>query len=204
MKIATWNVNSLKVRLPQVLDWLAATQGRRSLPAGNQAGGQGLPLRMELEAAGYRAVHAARRPTTAWRSWRAPPRGRAPGHSRLCRRAETRHCRDGGWRAHRLRLHAQRPGGRLGQVRVQAALARGTDALAARGTARWPRLALLGDYNIAPDDRDVHDPRPGRTRSSAANRSAPPSAACSTSASSRCLPAVRAAGKTLLLVGLPA
>ncbi|MEP7371734.1 MAG: exodeoxyribonuclease III, partial [Nitrosospira sp.] len=26
MKIATWNVNSLKVRLPQVLDWLAANQ----------------------------------------------------------------------------------------------------------------------------------------------------------------------------------
>ncbi|PJA56624.1 MAG: exodeoxyribonuclease III, partial [Rhodocyclales bacterium CG_4_9_14_3_um_filter_68_10] len=23
MKIATWNVNSLKVRLPQVLEWLA-------------------------------------------------------------------------------------------------------------------------------------------------------------------------------------
>ncbi|SFH20337.1 Endonuclease/Exonuclease/phosphatase family protein [Nitrosospira sp. Nsp14] len=26
MKIATWNVNSLKVRLPQVLDWLASNQ----------------------------------------------------------------------------------------------------------------------------------------------------------------------------------
>ncbi|MDP1957988.1 MAG: endonuclease/exonuclease/phosphatase family protein, partial [Rhodocyclaceae bacterium] len=26
MKIATWNVNSLKVRLPQVLDWLAVAQ----------------------------------------------------------------------------------------------------------------------------------------------------------------------------------
>ena len=25
LKLATWNVNSLKVRLPQVLDWLAAT-----------------------------------------------------------------------------------------------------------------------------------------------------------------------------------
>jgi exodeoxyribonuclease-3 len=24
--------------------------------------------------------------------------------------------------------------------------------------ARHPRLALLGDYNIAPEDRDVHDP----------------------------------------------
>ena len=23
---------------------------------------------------------------------------------------------------------------------------------------RWPRLAVLGDYNIAPEDRDVHDP----------------------------------------------
>ena len=23
---------------------------------------------------------------------------------------------------------------------------------------RWPELALLGDYNIAPEDRDVHDP----------------------------------------------
>ncbi|TBR14618.1 MAG: exodeoxyribonuclease III, partial [Rugosibacter sp.] len=26
MKIATWNVNSFKVRLPHVLDWLATTQ----------------------------------------------------------------------------------------------------------------------------------------------------------------------------------
>ena len=24
--------------------------------------------------------------------------------------------------------------------------------------ARWPQLALLGDFNIAPDDRDVYDP----------------------------------------------
>ena len=26
MKLATWNVNSLKVRLPQVIDWLGANQ----------------------------------------------------------------------------------------------------------------------------------------------------------------------------------
>jgi len=24
---------------------------------------------------------------------------------------------------------------------------------------RYPKLALLGDYNIAPEDRDVHDPK---------------------------------------------
>ena len=26
MKIATWNVNSMKVRLPQVLEWLSANE----------------------------------------------------------------------------------------------------------------------------------------------------------------------------------
>jgi exodeoxyribonuclease-3 len=25
--------------------------------------------------------------------------------------------------------------------------------------AKYPQLALCGDYNIAPDDRDVHDPQ---------------------------------------------
>lgn len=25
--------------------------------------------------------------------------------------------------------------------------------------AKHPKLALCGDYNIAPDDRDVHDPK---------------------------------------------
>ena len=36
MKIATWNVNSLKVRLPHVLDWLAANQPDAPVPAGAQ------------------------------------------------------------------------------------------------------------------------------------------------------------------------
>jgi exodeoxyribonuclease-3 len=47
--------------------------------------------------------------------------------------------------------------------------------------ARHPRLALLGDYNIAPEARDVHDPRPGRAKCSSPSRSAPLSAPCSTS-----------------------
>ena len=29
---------------------------------------------------------------------------------------------------------------------------------------RWPRLALLGDFNVAPEDRDVHDPAAWRER----------------------------------------
>ena len=29
---------------------------------------------------------------------------------------------------------------------------------------RWPKLAVMGDFNIAPDDRDVHDPAEWRGR----------------------------------------
>ena len=36
----------------------------------------------------------------------------------------------------------------------------------ARGTAHAPALVVLGDFNIAPDDRDVHDPRSGTTATS--------------------------------------
>jgi hypothetical protein len=44
---------------------------------------------------------------------------------------------------------------------------------------KYPKLALCGDYNIAPDDRDVHDPRPGPAAFFAPNPSAPPSSASS-------------------------
>jgi exonuclease III len=36
MKIATWNVNSITVRLPHVLDWLEENQTRCPLPAGDE------------------------------------------------------------------------------------------------------------------------------------------------------------------------
>ena len=68
MKLATWNVNSLKVRLAQVIDWLAATQPDVALPAGTKIADEAFPV-AELEAAGYRAAHStARRPITASRS----------------------------------------------------------------------------------------------------------------------------------------
>ena len=57
MKIATWNVNSLKVRLPHVLEWLAANepdvlvlqeikQVTEAFPAAEFAGGR-LPVDRE-------------------------------------------------------------------------------------------------------------------------------------------------------------
>ncbi|MFP5400852.1 MAG: endonuclease/exonuclease/phosphatase family protein, partial [Gammaproteobacteria bacterium] len=55
MKIATWNVNSLKVRLPHVLDWLAANKPDALCLQELKLEDKAFPV-AELEAAGYHAV----------------------------------------------------------------------------------------------------------------------------------------------------
>ena len=53
MKIATWNVNSLKVRLPHLLDWLAEQQPDVLCLQELKQEDHNFP-RTEIEAAGYR------------------------------------------------------------------------------------------------------------------------------------------------------
>ena len=55
MKIATWNVNSLKVRLPHVLDWLAAAEPDVLCLQETKLTDENFP-REDLEAAGYQVV----------------------------------------------------------------------------------------------------------------------------------------------------
>ena len=52
MKIATWNVNSLKVRLPHVLDWLAASQADILCLQETKSTDENFPLD-EIMSAGY-------------------------------------------------------------------------------------------------------------------------------------------------------
>ena len=52
MKIASWNVNSLKVRLPHLLDWLAEQQPEALCLQELKLEDQNFPL-AEIEAAGY-------------------------------------------------------------------------------------------------------------------------------------------------------
>ena len=54
LKIATWNVNSLAVRLPQLLEWLAATQPDAVCLQETKLTDDKFP-HAEIEAAGYRA-----------------------------------------------------------------------------------------------------------------------------------------------------
>ena len=60
MKIATWNVNSLKVRLPHVLDWLATAQPDVLCLQETKTTDENFPVEA-IEAAGYHSVYSGQK-----------------------------------------------------------------------------------------------------------------------------------------------
>jgi exodeoxyribonuclease III len=158
MKLATWNVNSLTVRLPQVLDWLQINPVDALVLQETKLTDDKFP-RAEIEAAGYAVQFFGQKTYN--------------GVALLSRLAATDV-------VHNI------PGFADEQARVIAATVDGVRCIGAyfpNGQApdsdkfvykmRWltalrdwvqsemtqyPRLALMGDYNIAPEDRDVYDP----------------------------------------------
>jgi exodeoxyribonuclease-3 len=158
-KIATWNVNSLKVRLPQVLDWLAAQRPDVLCLQETKLEDKAFPF-AEIEATGYRAVHHGQK---TYNGVAILAKGEALDVVRNIPDFDD--------------MQARVIAATLGDTRIVCAYmpngqAVGSDkyeyklkwlgALKAwlkDELARHPRLALLGDYNIAPDDRDVHDPK---------------------------------------------
>ena len=60
MKIATWNVNSLKVRLPHVLDWLAANQPDVLCLQETKLQDENFPI-AEIAASGYQTIYTGQR-----------------------------------------------------------------------------------------------------------------------------------------------
>lgn len=159
MILATWNVNSIKVRLPQLLEWLAARQPDVVCLQETKLEDKAFP-RMELEAAGYRAAFAGQKTYNGVAILsRLPPGDVSVGIP--------------GFADEQQRLIAASIDG----VRVVCAYfpngqSVGSDKYAYKlrwiegltgwlreELARHPRLALLGDYNVAPEERDVHDPK---------------------------------------------
>jgi exodeoxyribonuclease-3 len=158
MKIATWNVNSLKVRLPHLLDWLVANPVDALCLQETKTEDKGFPF-ADLSAAGYHAVHSGQKTYNGVailsRSIPEEVRVDIPGFADEQKRV----------------IAATVDGVRIVCAYMPNGQAVGSDKydyklrwLAALNVAlrgdlqRWPRLALLGDYNIAPEDRDVHDP----------------------------------------------
>ncbi len=158
MKLATWNVNSLAVRLPQLLDWLAANPVDAMVLQETKLTDDKFP-HAAIEAAGYHVQWFGQKTYNGVALLSRTPAsdvvknipGLADEQARVI--AGT---------VNGVRVigayfpNGQAPDSDKFQYKLQwmAALrawVRGQLAL-------YPQLALLGDYNIAPEDRDVHDP----------------------------------------------
>ncbi len=160
MKIATWNVNSLKVRLPQVLDWLAEHRPDALCLQELKMEDKAFPVDA-LEAAGYRAVFNGQKTYN----------GVAILSPRALDESAAGVVRDiPGFADEQKRIIAATVDG----VRVICGYfpngqAVGSDKFEYK--LRWlaaltgwlrdemkahERLVLTGDFNIAPEDRDAH------------------------------------------------
>lgn len=158
MRLATWNVNSLKVRLPQVLDWLAARRPDVLCLQETKLEDRAFPF-AELEAAGYRAVHHGQK---TYNGVAILSRSEATGAVRGLPAFDDPQARLVAATVNDVRVVcAYMPNGQaVGSDKYDYKL-KWLQALRiwlAGELERHPRLALLGDYNIAPEDRDVHDP----------------------------------------------
>jgi exodeoxyribonuclease III len=168
LKLATWNVNSLAVRLPQLLDWLAAQAATADGPVDavvlqeTKLTDDKFP-RAEIEAAGY-AVHFHGQKTyngvaLLSRSPAADPVKNIPGLADEQARVITGTV-DGVHGPVRV-IGAYFPNGQAPDSEKFVYKMRWQDALhdfVRDEMARHPNLVLMGDFNVAPEDRDVHDP----------------------------------------------
>ncbi|MGC8507384.1 MAG: exodeoxyribonuclease III [Thiomonas sp.] len=158
MKIATWNVNSLAVRLPQVLDWLQAQQPDVLALQETKLTDDKFPTEA-IAAAGYRAAFFGQ-PTyngvalLSRHPLDAVQRG-IPGLDDA--QARVIAATVDGVRV----IDCYFPNGQAPDSDKFAYKMQWLDALQAWVIAelqRSPQLVLLGDFNIAPEDRDVYDP----------------------------------------------
>ncbi|MBY0579838.1 MAG: exodeoxyribonuclease III [Burkholderiales bacterium] len=159
MKLATWNVNSLKVRLPHVLEWLEANQPDALCLQETKLIDANFPLE-EIKAAGYEAIFSGQKTYNG---------------VAILSRSAARDRVDGipGFDDEQKRVLAAT----IDDVRVICIYVPNGESLASEKfpyKLKWldalqgwlktelenhPKIAVLGDYNIAPEDRDVHDPK---------------------------------------------
>lgn len=159
MKIATWNVNSIRVRLPHVLDWLAQQQPDVLCLQETKVIDENFPVE-DFRQAGYFSAYAGQKTYN--------------GVATLSRLSANEAVRElpGADGAQKRLLAATVYGVRVVNVYVPNGETVDSDKYGYK--LAWlealriflkaelkahPRLVLLGDFNIAPEARDVHDPK---------------------------------------------
>lgn len=157
-RIATWNVNSLKVRLPQVLDWLGQQQPDILALQETKLPDADFPT-LDIANAGYQSLFSGQKTYNGVALLSRLPAvdlvTDLPGLDDPQRRVLG--ATIGGVRVLNLYI----PNGQaVGSDKYAYKLAWLDQLMAWVETelAHYSRLIVLGDYNIAPEDRDVHDP----------------------------------------------
>jgi len=158
MKLATWNVNSLKVRLGHLLDWLAQKQPDVVCIQETKLEDAKFPAE-ELEKAGYRSAYSGQKTYNG-----VAILARAP-------LADVTHGIPAFGDDQKRVLSATVAGTRVvcayvpnGQsvnsekYRYKLDWFRAFETWLAAELGGHPQLAVLGDFNVAPEPRDVHDP----------------------------------------------
>lgn len=158
MKIASWNVNSLKVRLPQVLQWLESEKpdiiGLQETKLTDE-----LFPRDEIEAAGYRVLFSGQKTYNGVallsREEATDPITDLPGLDDPQRRVL-------GATVNGVRfLNLYVPNGQEVGSDKYAYKLDWIEKLQAHVRAQLEiheNVVIVGDFNIAPEDRDVYDP----------------------------------------------
>ena len=158
MKIATWNVNSLRVRLPHVLDWLKTVEPDILALQETKTEDSQFPLE-PLQSLGYHVVFSGQKTYN--------------GVALVTRMAPENNITDiPGLEDPQRRILAATVGGsRIVNLYVPNGSEVGSEKYAYKldwlqrvtgwlegERQRHPHLVVLGDFNIAPADRDVYDP----------------------------------------------
>ncbi len=159
MKIATWNVNSLRVRLPQVLRWLDTHRPDVLALQETKTEDRNFPV-AEFEAAGYSAAFCGQ-----------PTYNGVALLSRLPMEVFATALPDFDDPQKRVLLARV---GALAVLNLYVPNGQSIESDKFRYKLEWlaqlnlwvkalldkyPQLVILGDFNIAPEDRDVHDPQ---------------------------------------------
>lgn len=158
MKIATWNVNSLKVRLPHVLDWLATQKPDLLALQETKLTDDNFPT-LELKAAGYQSVASGQKTYNGVALLSKHPIEDVVSDLPALDDPQRRILIGTVGNTRIVNLYVVN-GQEVGSEKYAYKLdwLEKVTSYIANELERHPRLVVLGDFNIAPDDRDVHDP----------------------------------------------
>jgi exodeoxyribonuclease-3 len=174
MKIATWNINSLNIRLPHVTDWVAKERPDVLCLQETKVQDEKFPAQ-SLRDLGYHVIYSGQKTYNG-----VAILSREPAEDLVtsipeftCEQKRVLAATIAGVRV----ICVYVPNGQaVDSEKYQYKLAwmAALKEWVRHEMAKHPLLAVLGDFNVAPEDRDVHDPQAweGRVHCSAPEREA--------------------------------